>query len=40
MDKMITDSKGKTISNDGLTILKILDIIYPSAKCLVDIAKS
>ena len=37
---MITDSKGTTISNDGATILKLLDIVHPAAKCLVDIAKS
>ncbi|CAG2114323.1 unnamed protein product [Medioppia subpectinata] len=41
MDKLIVDSKGSvTISNDGATILKKLDIIHPSAKTLVDIARS
>lgn len=41
MDKLITDSGGKsTISNDGATILKLLDIVFPAAKTLVDIAKS
>lgn len=29
-----------TISNDGATILKLLDIVYPSATILADIAKS
>lgn len=29
-----------TISNDGATILKQLDIVHPAAKTLVDIAKS
>lgn len=29
-----------TISNDGATILKLLDIVFPAAKLLVDIAKS
>ncbi len=29
-----------TISNDGATIMKRLDIIHPAAKTLVDIAKS
>lgn len=29
-----------TISNDGATILKTLDIVHPAAKTLVDIAKS
>lgn len=41
MDKLIVDSKGTaTISNDGATILKKLDIVHPAAKTLVDIAKS
>ncbi|XP_017037540.1 T-complex protein 1 subunit eta [Drosophila kikkawai] len=41
MDKLIVDSQGKaTISNDGATIMKLLDIIHPAAKTLVDIAKS
>ncbi|XP_011147900.1 T-complex protein 1 subunit eta [Harpegnathos saltator] len=41
MDKLIVDQNGKsTISNDGATILKLLDIIHPAAKILVDIAKS
>ena len=41
MDKMIADSKGEgTISNDGATILKKLDIVHPGAKTLVDIARS
>lgn len=29
-----------TISNDGATILKLLDVVHPAAKTLVDIAKS
>lgn len=41
MDKLIVDRGGKaTISNDGATIMKLLDIIHPAAKTLVDIAKS
>lgn len=41
MDKLIVDSKGKTtISNDGATILKELEVVHPAAKTLVDIAKS
>ncbi|XP_060551128.1 T-complex protein 1 subunit eta-like isoform X2 [Ruditapes philippinarum] len=41
MDKLMVDDKGKaTISNDGATILKTLDIVHPAAKTLVDIAKS
>lgn len=41
MDKLIVDSKEKvTISNDGATILALLDIVHPAAKTLVDIARS
>ncbi|XP_037942661.1 T-complex protein 1 subunit eta [Teleopsis dalmanni] len=41
MDKLIVDSSGKaTISNDGATIMKLLEIVHPAAKTLVDIAKS
>uniref|UniRef100_H2Z7T8 T-complex protein 1 subunit eta n=1 Tax=Ciona savignyi TaxID=51511 RepID=H2Z7T8_CIOSA len=41
MDKLIVDNRGKaTISNDGATILKLLDVVHPAAKTLVDISKS
>jgi len=41
MDKLLVNSKGEaTISNDGATIMKELDIVHPAAKTLVDIAKS
>ena len=40
MDKMITTSRDTTISNDGATILSLLDIEHAAAKILVDIAKS
>ncbi|KAF9621666.1 hypothetical protein IFM89_025577 [Coptis chinensis] len=41
MDKLIHDEKGNaTISNDGATIMKLLDVVHPAAKILVDIAKS
>ncbi|KAK5649753.1 hypothetical protein RI129_000782 [Pyrocoelia pectoralis] len=41
LDKLIVDGNGKTtISNDGATIMKLLDIVHPAAKTLVDIAKS
>lgn len=40
MDKMITTNKDTTISNDGATVLELLDIEHPAAKILVDIAKS
>lgn len=40
-DKLIVDSRGEaTISNDGATIMKLLDIIHPAAKTLVDIARA
>ena len=35
------DDRGvTTISNDGATIMKLLDIVHPAAKSLVDIARS
>lgn len=41
MDKLIVDATGKaTISNDGATIIKLLDIVHPAARTLVDIAKA
>jgi T-complex protein 1 subunit eta len=41
MDKLIVDARGKaTISNDGATIMKLLDVVHPAAKTLVDIAKT
>ncbi|KAH7701459.1 T-complex protein 1, partial [Aphelenchoides avenae] len=41
MDKLVVDRKGKTtISNDGATVLKLLDIVYPAALVMSDIAKS
>ncbi len=41
MDKMIVDSLGDvTITNDGVTILEEMQIEHPSAKMLVEIAKT
>ncbi|CAL8089330.1 unnamed protein product [Orchesella dallaii] len=41
MDKLIVDGNGNaTISNDGATIMKKLDVVHPAAKTLVDIARS
>lgn len=31
MDKMIQTQKGHTISNDGATILNLLDVEHPAA---------
>lgn len=41
MDKMLVDSLGDvTITNDGATILKEIDVQHPAAKMLVEIAKA
>ena len=41
MDKMLVDSLGDvTITNDGATILKEIDVQHPAAKMLVEVAKS
>ena len=43
MDKLMYDTSGNrrvTISNDGATIMKTLDIVHPAAKTLVDISLS
>lgn len=40
MDKLIHTDNKVTISNDGATIINLLDIVHPAAKTLVDIAKS
>jgi archaeal chaperonin len=41
MDKMLVDSIGDvTITNDGATILKEIDVQHPAAKMMVDVAKS
>ncbi|MHA1409428.1 MAG: thermosome subunit beta [Candidatus Odinarchaeia archaeon] len=41
MDKMLVDSMGDvTITNDGATILKEMDVQHPAAKMMVEVAKS
>ena len=41
LDKMLTDSFGDvTITNDGATILKEMDVAHPVAKFIVELAKS
>lgn len=41
MDKMLVDSMGGvTITNDGATILKEMDVQHPGAKMMVEIAKA
>jgi thermosome len=41
MDKMLVDTVGDvTITNDGATILKEIDVQHPAAKMMVEVAKS
>ena len=41
MDKLVVGERGDaTISNDGATIMKLLDIVHPAARTLTDIARS
>lgn len=40
-DLLMVDANGKqTITNDGATVMKLLDIVHPAARILVDIARS
>ncbi|OHE91275.1 T-complex protein 1 [Colletotrichum orchidophilum] len=40
-DLLMVDANGRqTITNDGATVMKLLDIIHPAARILVDIARS
>lgn len=41
MDKMLVDSMGNVvITNDGVTILKEIDVEHPAAKMIVEVAES
>ncbi len=41
LDKMLVDSLGDVvITNDGVTILKEIDVAHPAAKMLVEVAKT
>lgn len=41
MDKMLVDSLGDvTLTNDGATILKEIDVQHPAAKMIVEVAKT
>ena len=40
MDKLIHTTQKPVISNDGASIMKLLDIVHPAAKTLVDIAQA
>ena len=37
---IVTSNQKTTISNDGATILKLLDVVHPAAKTLVDISRA
>ncbi|KAF8465928.1 chaperonin Cpn60/TCP-1 family [Kalaharituber pfeilii] len=40
-DLLLVDAGGKqTITNDGATVMKLLDIVHPAARILTDIARS
>jgi len=40
MDKLVHDGSKAVVSNDGASIMALLDIVHPAAKTLVDIAAS
>jgi len=41
MDKMLVDTLGDvTVTNDGVTILKEMDVEHPAAKMMVEVAKT
>ena len=40
MDKLIHSHDKVTITNDGATVIDLLEIVHPAAKTLVDIAKA
>jgi len=40
LDKMLVDDVGDiTVTNDGATILKLLEVAHPAAKILVELAQ-
>ena len=40
MDKLIHSGNSVTITNDGATIINLLEVVHPATKMLVDIAKA
>lgn len=40
MDKLIHDEHQVTITNDGATVVDLLNVVHPAARILVDIAKA
>lgn len=40
-DLLLVDANGRqTITNDGATVMRLLDIVHPAARILTDIARS
>lgn len=37
---MVDENGNTTITNDGATVMKLLDIVHPAARILTDIARS
>lgn len=37
---MIETNRGHTVTNDGATVVSLLDIVHPAARCMSDIAKA
>jgi T-complex protein 1 subunit eta len=40
MDKMLETNKGFTVTNDGATVIDLLDLVHPAARIMADIAKA
>ena len=40
MDKLIHQGEKATVTNDGATIIQLLDVVHPAAKALADVAES
>lgn len=40
MDKMIETNNSHTVTNDGATIVALLDVIHPAARIMSEIAKA
>lgn len=40
MDKLLHNERDVTITNDGATVMSLLNVVHPAAKILCDIAKS
>lgn len=40
MDKLIHTADKATVTNDGATIIQLLDIVHPAAKALADVAEA